>query len=155
LWTAQDFFVGSRSDLTTLTRFSRSETNGRWESYRCRPGYCIGQNRCDTGTVRGANAVACLCRLTRRNFHATSGRRNFSANPICGACDAGYSEWGGKCIPCTTVEWRLLIGLFFVRANQSLAICRSSTYFSGIHACWHKSGKLGGRHSGLPHLELL
>jgi hypothetical protein len=33
------------------------------------------------------------------------------ANPLCGRCASGYSEWGGECLACSGVDGGLVLGL--------------------------------------------
>lgn len=59
---------------------------------------CVATDCCvvhDPGSVCGAELIGCnstsplRCEENRDNFW-----------PLCGRCLAGYSEWGGQCVPC-------------------------------------------------------
>lgn len=43
-------------------------------------------------------------------------RQPFQANPLCGKCIDGYSEWNGDCIPCDSINGGLLFVVILVCA---------------------------------------
>jgi DNA-binding beta-propeller fold protein YncE len=55
-------------------------------------------------------------------------------NPLCGQCIAGFSEWGGECVPCASASGGLVVGLLLLAWTCVFAIHVCSQSVSGSSA---------------------
>jgi hypothetical protein len=77
-------------------------------AFYCLPGLCAQGSACNTTQGESAYGVTSCCGANR--MPAVD-------NPLCGDCMEGYSDWGGKCVKCDSVNG----GLIFMYVVLSFA----------------------------------
>jgi hypothetical protein len=85
------------------------ESTGRLHAKSCLPGRCRDAQACYS-----QDRLALLGLTVQHVSCCALNRPDAAANPMCGACEAGWSERGGPCVPCASANAGALVGLLLL-----------------------------------------